>query len=135
MECGAWSGGCPNSPAGGRSCRFRGCLGLLPGLVDHGWGEVAKRLVGSPRVVALEPFRQPIAQGVHGGVLEEIDLLVFHAPPQPLRGEQGRAEDQADGGEGEAGACEWRLILSPAIAALSPPQNRYRARRRPGQAS
>ena len=84
MECGAWSGGCPNSPAGGRSCRFRGCLGLLPGLVDHGGGEVAKRLVGTPRVVALEPFRQSIAQGVHGGVLEEIDLLVFHAPPQPL---------------------------------------------------
>ena len=40
--------------------------------------------MGPPVVVAAEPFPQTRPQRVHGGVLEQIDLLVFHAPPQPL---------------------------------------------------
>lgn len=53
-------------------------------MIDDGGCQIAQRLVGSPVVVAAEPLPQARAQRVHGGVFEQIDPLVFHAPPQPL---------------------------------------------------
>src|SRR6478735_12803209 len=78
VQCAAWSGGFPNSPRRG-AC---GCP--VDGLIDHGGRQVAQRLMGPPVVVAAEPIPQSGPQRVHGGVLEQIDLLVFYAPPQPL---------------------------------------------------
>ncbi len=69
--------------------RRRGFLRLLCGgfgrsEVDHRRGEVAERRVGTPRVVALEPPRQPEPERRDGGMLPQTDLLVIQASPEPL---------------------------------------------------
>ena len=53
VECGACSGGFPNSAHRGWSRGFRGFDGRL---IDMGWSQIAEALVGPPVVVADEPF-------------------------------------------------------------------------------
>ena len=70
VKCGAWSGGCPNSPRRGGlgslgfSCCFRGCGWRL---IDHGRRRIAEPLMGPPVVVAVEPVLQAPAQAWQGG--------------------------------------------------------------------
>ena len=46
--------------------------------------EVSQRLVGPPGVVALEPSFEPGEQRRECRVFTQINVLVFHAPPQPF---------------------------------------------------
>ena len=63
-------------------CQYRS--GRRVRRVDRGRSLVAQGLVRTPRVVSFKPFLQSGAQRYYRRVLEEVNLLVFHATPQPF---------------------------------------------------
>ena len=50
-------------------------------MIDLGRGEIAEILVGTPMVVTVEPCPKPLLQLRDGGILLEVDFLVFDASP------------------------------------------------------
>jgi hypothetical protein len=50
-------------------------------MVDIGRGEIAEILVGAPMVVTVEPYPKTLLQFWNGGILLELDFLVFDASP------------------------------------------------------
>ena len=50
-------------------------------MIDLGRGEIAEILVGAPMVVTVEPYPKTLLQFRDGGILLEVDVLVFDASP------------------------------------------------------
>lgn len=50
--------------------------------MDHGGSLVAQCFMGHSVVIVVELFPQAHLQRVDGRIIKQIDLLVFHAPPQ-----------------------------------------------------
>src|SRR5262249_42756420 len=55
-----------------------------PGPIDLAWGPVSERLMGTLLVVETEISRHARDQCWYPLVFLDIDVLVFHTPPQPL---------------------------------------------------
>src|SRR5262245_15724358 len=55
-----------------------------PGPIDLGRSPIAQRLMGTLLVVEAEVRRQARLQLRHNFIVIYVDVLVFHAPPQPL---------------------------------------------------
>ena len=76
----AWKSGCfPRFDFGIAQARLR----LFRG-IDHVWSLIPESSMWTPGIVAFKPLFESLAKLDDCGVLEDVNLLILHAPPKPL---------------------------------------------------